>query len=144
MRYDEALPMADTHVFLKHACKEIAYGLGKSLTFMAKWDYAWAGSSSHIHQSLWSADGKTAACSSTRRGDHGMSDMMKHYVAGQLEHAERNHLFPCALISTHTSATWLAPLRLPAPCGALTTARRVTVCAVRNQSHPHGMPRGRV
>jgi glutamine synthetase len=29
------------------------------MTFMAKWDYGLAGSSAHVHQSLWSADGKT-------------------------------------------------------------------------------------
>ena len=32
---------------------------GKAITFMAKYNYRLAGSSSHIHNSLWSADGKT-------------------------------------------------------------------------------------
>ena len=45
---------------LKNACKEIAWSLGKAITFMAKWNYGLAGNSSHIHQSLWSADGEVA------------------------------------------------------------------------------------
>src|SRR3546814_19563512 len=58
VRYDEAPPMADNHVLLKNACKEIAYQKGKAITFMAKWNYALAGSSCHIHASLWDKTGK--------------------------------------------------------------------------------------
>ena len=53
VRYADPLTMADWHVILKNGCKEIAYGLGKAITFMAKWRYDLAGSSSHIHASLW-------------------------------------------------------------------------------------------
>ncbi|HYM99190.1 MAG TPA: glutamine synthetase family protein, partial [Aestuariivirgaceae bacterium] len=58
VRYADPLTMADWHVILKNGCKEIAYGLGKAVTFMSKWRYDLAGSSSHIHVSLWDADGK--------------------------------------------------------------------------------------
>ena len=37
VRYADALTMADWHVILKNGCKEIAYGFGKAVTFMAKW-----------------------------------------------------------------------------------------------------------
>ena len=46
VNYAEALDMADRHVIIKNGCKEIAHGLGKAITFMAKWNYALAGSSS--------------------------------------------------------------------------------------------------
>ena len=59
VRYAEALEMADRHVILKNGGKEIARQQGKAITFMAKYNYRLAGSSSHIHNSLWSADGKT-------------------------------------------------------------------------------------
>jgi glutamine synthetase len=59
VRYAEALEMADRHAIIKNGAKEIAYGLGKAITFMAKWDYGMAGSSCHVHQSLWSKDGKS-------------------------------------------------------------------------------------
>src|SRR6266542_1331567 len=45
VRYADALEMADRHVILKNAVKEIAWAQGKSVTFMAKWNYALAGSS---------------------------------------------------------------------------------------------------
>lgn len=100
VKYDAALPMADTHVFLKHACKEIALGLGQSLTFMAKWSYTAAGSSSHIHQSLWSVDGKTPLFFD-KKGDHGMSELMKHYVAGLLAHAGEITYFLAPYINSY-------------------------------------------
>ena len=66
VRYAEALEMADRHAIIKNGCKEIAYGLGRAITFMAKWDYGMAGSSCHVHQSLWSADGSSPKRSSRR------------------------------------------------------------------------------
>ncbi|MCB1381117.1 MAG: glutamine synthetase, partial [Alphaproteobacteria bacterium] len=86
VKYAEALDMADRHVIIKNGCKEIAHAQGKAITFMAKWNYALAGSSSHIHQSLWSADGKTPLFFD-KAGDHGMSALMQHYLAGQLAHS---------------------------------------------------------
>ena len=57
-RYSDALDTADNHVIVKNAVKEIAWTKGRSVTFMAKYHHNKAGSSSHIHQSLWSKDGK--------------------------------------------------------------------------------------
>ena len=50
--------MADRHVIYKQAAKEIAAAQGASLTFMAKFDEKLAGSSLHIHTSLWSPKGE--------------------------------------------------------------------------------------
>ncbi len=84
-KYSDALDTADNHVIVKQAVKEIAHAQGKSVTFMAKYDHRKAGSSSHIHQSLWTLDGKPAFAD---QGDvHGMSATMKHFLAGQLAHA---------------------------------------------------------
>ncbi len=85
--------MADRHAIIKNGCKEIAYGLGKAITFMAKWDYGMAGNSSHIHQSLWTADGKSPLFFD-KTGEHGMSETMKCYLAGQLAARQRDHLLP--------------------------------------------------
>ncbi len=86
VRYADALTMADWHVILKNGCKEIAYLNGKAITFMAKWRYDLAGSSSHIHASLWDAAGKKSLFLD-KDGEHGMSPLMRHYVAGQLAYA---------------------------------------------------------
>jgi glutamine synthetase len=53
IRYAEALAMADRHALYKQCLKETADQLGLSVTFMAKYDIRQAGSSCHIHLSLW-------------------------------------------------------------------------------------------
>ena len=136
VKYDEALAMADTHAIIKNGAKEIAYGLGKAITFMAKWDYGMAGNSSHIHQSLWSADGKKPHFFD-KAGNHGMSEMMEHYLAGQLAHASELTYFLAPYINSYkrfmvgtfapTKAVWsfdnrTAGYRL---CGADSKAIRV-------------------
>ncbi len=40
----------------KHGAKEIAYLNGWGITFMAKPDHRWTGSSGHLHMSVWDAD----------------------------------------------------------------------------------------
>lgn len=56
LRYAPALEMADRHVLYKQAAKEIAARQGSSVTFMAKWHEAQAGSSLHVHVSLWTPE----------------------------------------------------------------------------------------
>jgi glutamine synthetase len=100
VRYAEALEMADRHTIIKNGCKEIAYGLGRAVTFMAKWDYGMAGSSCHVHQSLWSADGASPLFFD-KAGEHGMSETMKCYLAGQLEHAGEITYFLAPYINSY-------------------------------------------
>lgn len=84
--YSDALEMADRHVFLKNAAKEIAHLQGKAVTFMAKYDYALAGNSSHIHNSIWSANGKTPLFFD-KKSEYTMTPLMRAWVAGQLKYA---------------------------------------------------------
>jgi glutamine synthetase len=100
VKYAEALDMADRHVILKNGCKEIAWSLGKAITFMSKWNYGLAGNSSHIHQSLWSLDGRTSMFQDPK-GDHGMSDLMKHYIAGLLAHASEITYFLAPYVNSY-------------------------------------------
>ena len=86
VKYSDALTIADNHSIIKNGCKEIAWTEGRAITFMAKWDKAAAGSSSHVHQSLWSLDGKDALFFD-KDGDQGMSELMRHYCAGLLQNA---------------------------------------------------------
>ncbi len=57
LRYADFLEMADRHVLYKHAAKEIAWQRDYALTFMAKWHEQYAGSSMHVHVSLWGENG---------------------------------------------------------------------------------------
>jgi glutamine synthetase len=84
VRYADALTMADRHVVMKNTMKEIAHLHGKAITFMAKWDYGLAGSSSHIHMSL-ANKGKNAFFDP--KAELGMSKLMQNFVAGLLTYA---------------------------------------------------------
>jgi glutamine synthetase len=53
---------------------------------MAKWRYDLAGSSCHIHSSLWDPAGKKPLFADAK-GEHGMSPLMRYYVAGQLAYS---------------------------------------------------------
>ncbi|MFI9153326.1 glutamine synthetase family protein [Streptomyces sp. NPDC053367] len=77
-RYAEALVTCDQHAIYKTGAKEIAAQEGVSITFMAKYDER-EGNSCHIHLSLTDADGANVMA-----GPDGMSDVMRHFLAGQL------------------------------------------------------------
>jgi glutamine synthetase len=136
VRYADPLTMADWHVILKNGCKEIAYGLGKAITFMAKWRYDLAGSSSHIHTSLWDTAGKTPLFLD-KNAEYGMSELMRHFVAGQLAYAREITWFLAPYVNSYkrfqvgtfapTRAIWsldnrTAGFRL---CGAESKAIRI-------------------
>ncbi len=57
IKYDHVLESADRSVLFKHGAKEIAYLNGWGITFMAKPDHTWTGSSGHLHMSVWNKDG---------------------------------------------------------------------------------------
>ncbi|UJW74176.1 glutamine synthetase family protein [Rhizobium sp. SL42] len=99
VRYADALTMADRHVIIKNGCKEIAWSQGKAITFLAKWHYTAAGSSSHIHQSLWSLDGKPLFYD--EKGKYGMSELMRQYMAGLLSHASEITYFLAPYINSY-------------------------------------------
>jgi glutamine synthetase len=100
VRYADPLTMADWHVILKNGCKEIAHSLGKSITFMSKWRYDLAGSSSHIHISLWDKAGKTPLFLDAK-DDHGMSPLMRQFMAGQLTYAREITWFLAPYINSY-------------------------------------------
>jgi glutamine synthetase len=56
VRYSDALQAADRHVVFKQCLKELADRQGVSVTFMAKPHADRAGSSCHVHLSLWRDD----------------------------------------------------------------------------------------
>lgn len=100
VRYAEALEMADRHVIMKNAMKEIAEAYGKSITFMAKYDYTKAGSSSHVHNSLWSADGKKSLFFDPK-APYTMAPLMRSWVAGQLKYAADYTYFLAPYINSY-------------------------------------------
>ena len=87
LRYANALEMADRHVLYKHAAKEIAWKHGVAVTFMAKWDERYAGSSCHIHMSLWDANGKKAMFDGNEQlGSVKCSQTFRWFLGGWMKH----------------------------------------------------------
>jgi glutamine synthetase len=87
-RYQDALRMADDHVFYKLAAKEIAYQHGAAITFMAKVNQL-EGNSCHIHCSFW--EGDEPLFPGTGEGGH--SAIYDQYIAGQVEHTHELSYF---------------------------------------------------
>lgn len=89
LRYAEALEMADRHVLYKLAAKEIAARAGHALTFMAKFDESLAGSSMHVHASLWGEGDEPAFAGEDvlPGADVTGSEIFRHFLGGQLAHA---------------------------------------------------------
>jgi glutamine synthetase len=97
--YSDALEMADNHCLVKNAVKEIAFLNDRAVTFLAKWSHDAAGSSSHIHQSLVSSSGEPVFFDP--EAEYGMSEMMRHYIAGLLKHASDNTWFLAPYVNSY-------------------------------------------
>ena len=94
IRWCDALEMADRHVLLKQCVKEVADQQGAAATFMAKPHDTEAGSSSHLHLSLWSTNQET----NLFVGDNEIaglevSETFTHFLGGWLSHLR--DLMPC-------------------------------------------------
>lgn len=134
-KYSDALDTADNHTIVKQGVKDIAWQKGRSVTFMAKYHHARAGSSSHVHQSLRGLDGSPVF--HDPKDEYGMSALMRHFVAGQLTYAQEMTLFLAPYVNSYkrfcigmfapTKAVWSADNRTAGfrVCGVGTKAVRV-------------------
>ncbi len=98
IRYADALGAADTHMIVKEATKEVAWAHGHAATFMAKYDHAAAGSSSHVHMSLTAKDGPPFHDPSA---PHGMSALMRQFLGGQVAHAAEAAFFLAPFVNSY-------------------------------------------
>ncbi len=86
IRYDHVLESADRSVLFKHGAKEIAYLNGWGITFMAKPDHTWTGSSGHLHMSIWDGDGHSPLThDADEGGPYGISKTFGRFVAGMMQ-----------------------------------------------------------
>ncbi|MDI6023519.1 glutamine synthetase family protein [Leucobacter sp. UT-8R-CII-1-4] len=82
--YGDPLEMADRHAIYKLAVRDSARAAGYSVTFMAKPVTEQAGSSCHVHFSVLDEQDRPAFWDAD--GEYGMSDKMRHALAGVIEH----------------------------------------------------------
>jgi len=85
VRYTDILATADRHTVFKQCMKEYADHIGASVTFMAKVSSDQAGSSCHIHLSLW-RDGANAFAGDQELGRVRCSDEFRWFLGGVLSH----------------------------------------------------------
>jgi glutamine synthetase len=113
VRYAEALKMADRHVVFKQCLKEVAEQTGISVTFMAKFAHDRAGSSCHVHLSLWQ-DGRNVFAGDSQLGPVQCSDYFRWFLGGWIAHTPDVMVFYAPTINSYkrfVDASW-APTRL--------------------------------
>lgn len=102
LTYQTAVEMADINAVFKTAVKEIAHQHGRSATFMAKPSFDDAGSSCHIHSSLWSEDGRSLMPAPADAHDpHHMSDTFRWYLGGLLRTAREFSLLFAPTVNSY-------------------------------------------
>lgn len=109
VRYAPVLQMADHHAIYKQCLKEVADQLGISVTFMAKYAESRAGSSCHVHLSLWS--GENSAFSNTS-GEP--TDCFRWFLAGWMHHVPEMMAFYAPTVNSYKRyqpGSW-APTRI--------------------------------
>jgi glutamine synthetase len=123
LRYADALEMADRHVLYKHAVKEIAGQQGSSVTFMAKYDAGAAGSSCHVHSSVWDRAGRKSLFAPPSPRPQGArtegrqgSPLFQQWLAGQMAMARELSLFYAPTVNSYKryQAGSFAPTRIAA------------------------------
>jgi glutamine synthetase len=115
IRYDEVLESADRSVLFKHGAKEIAYLNGWGISFMAKPDHSWTGSSGHLHMSVWNEDGsRSLTDDGESKRPYGMSDTMAWFIAGMMQLSRELAIFIAPNINSYkryASLSW-APVNV--------------------------------
>jgi len=113
VRYAEILTMADNHAVYKQCLKEVADAMQVSVTFMAKYAEDGAGSSSHIHLSLW-IDGDNAFVGDKQLGSVHCSDAFRWFLGGWIAHTPELMVFYAPTVNSYKrfqSGSW-APTRI--------------------------------
>jgi glutamine synthetase len=115
IRYADLLTMADRHAIYKQCFKDLAHQLELAVTFMAKFDANLAGSSGHIHASLWDVDGNTNVFAGSKQlGPIESSDLFRWFLGGWIAHTRELMPFYAPTINSYKryhSGSW-APTSL--------------------------------
>lgn len=88
IRYADVLAMSDSQSLYKQCFKDVAGTLGLAVSFMAKFDADLAGSSCHLHISLWDPEGsKNLFAGKERLGPVTCSEIFRWFMGGWISHA---------------------------------------------------------
>ena len=121
VRYSDILTMADRHCVYKECLKEVAEQMGLSVTFMAKYASELAGSSCHVHLSLW-RDGGNAFAGNGGSGrilrgvplvPRGMADASGRDHGVLRTHHQRLQALPGGVLGAHRASPGATTTALP-------------------------------
>ena len=121
--HDQPLAMADAHVVFKQGAKEIAEQHGKCATFMAKPFAGEAGSSCHIHVSVWEKGANRFWDPSRRAG----SQYFRQFLGGLLRYCRELSCFFAPTVNAYKryqAQSW-APTKMAWAFDNRTTGFRV-------------------
>ncbi|MDD7369932.1 MAG: glutamine synthetase family protein [Berryella intestinalis] len=105
LRYTDALSMADAVMTYKQVVKEIARKYGVYASFMPKPLEDEPGSGMHVHQSLFSSDGKNAFFDQGDPLGYNLSMTAKRYIAGLLKYAPEFSLLTNQYVNSYKRLT---------------------------------------
>jgi glutamine synthetase len=108
IRYSEILEMADRHTIMKLLMKDVADALGISVTFMSKPETDQAGSSCHLHISLWRG-GENAFNGDNEIGPIRCSDTFAAFLGGWMAHTDEFMPFYAPTVNSYKryqEASW--------------------------------------
>jgi glutamine synthetase len=108
VHYTDILAMADRHCIYKQCIKEVADQLGLSVTFMAKFAQDQAGSSCHIHLSLWRKN-KNIFSGKQSLGPLSVSDTFRWFLGGWIAHVPETMVFYAPTVNAYKrfkSGSW--------------------------------------
>ena len=131
---DHALAAADQAALFKVLTKSFFQKRGMIATFMAKWSMDYPGQSGHLHQSLVTTGG-TRSVFFDDQDSSGMSDLMRHYVAGIQTHLPALLAMTAPTINSYTrlvKGAW-APTASTWGIENRTTALRVIKGSAKSQ-----------
>jgi len=97
---DDAMRAGDKGAIFKTFTKVLMQRRGLMATFMAKWSNDYPGQSGHIHVSLCDAE-SGANRFHDPEGEHGFSDLMRHFLAGQVRYLPELLPMVCSTINAY-------------------------------------------
>ena len=100
IRVDAARRAADKGALFKTFTKVLAQRNGLMATFMSKWSNEYPGQSGHIHVSLCDKESDTNQFWA-ESADDGMSETMRHFVAGQVRYMPELLPMVCSTINAY-------------------------------------------
>jgi glutamine synthetase len=113
IRYADVLDMADRHALMKQCMKELADERGVSITFMPKPHDDDAGSSCHVHLSLWDGD-RPVFPGRHEVGPIMASDEFRWFLGGWMAHVQELTPFYAPTVNSYkrfVDASW-APTKI--------------------------------